>query len=99
MTVGNAAMKAYVFPQIANQPLKDADYSSVSNTVSIANNGTANLYFYTAPNFCTGGGRRTTLSFTNTSGNTASMEIGDNPDGGDYNLYMNTIYTYTVTLK
>ena len=98
-TVINAATKAYLYPRVDNAPLADGDYTDIPNTVSIANNKSANLYFYTAPNFCDGGGRRTSLRFTNAAGKTAEMEIGDDVDGGDYNLYMNTIYTFTITLK
>ena len=99
VTLHDAAAKAYIYPQVKNTPLADEDYTDIDNNISIAKNGTANIYFYTAPNFCDGGGRRTSLSFTNAAGKTAVMEIGDNVEDGDYNLYMNTIYTYTITLK
>ena len=99
VTVRNAATKAYLYPQVENTPYGDGDYTDVHNDVSLANNASATWYFYTAPNFCTGGGRQTVLEFTNAAGKTASMAVGDDMDNGNMNLYMNTIYTYIVTVK
>lgn len=99
VTVRNAATKAYLYPQVENRPYGDGDYTDIHNDIRITNNSSATLYFYTAPNFCTGGGRQTVLEFTNAAGKTSSMTLGDDMANGNMNLYMNTIYTYTVTLK
>ncbi|MBR4586035.1 MAG: DUF4906 domain-containing protein [Bacteroidales bacterium] len=99
VTLQDAAQKAHIFPQVENPALADADYADVTNTVNIANNDTAMLVFYSAPNFCTGGGKHTKLAFTTAGGKTGSVELGSDVAKGDYNLYMNTIYTLSVTVK
>lgn len=98
----NAAAKAYIFPQVDNAPLDaDADYMDIpANPVHIANGASTTLYFYTAPNFCNDeGGKRTSLSFTKAGGQTTSISLGNEVENGDYNLYMNTIYNYSLTVK
>ena len=99
VTLQDAAQKAYIFPQVENPALADEDYADVPNTVSIANNDTAALVFYSAPNFCTDGGKHTKLAFTTSGGKSGSVELGSDVAKGDYNLYMNTIYTLSVTVK
>ena len=98
----DAAAKAYIFPQVDNTPLDaDADYMDIpANTVDIAEGTSTMLCFYTAPNFCNGdGGKRTSLTFTKAGGQTASIELGNEAENGDFNLYMNTIYNYNITVK
>ena len=98
----NAAAKAYIFPQVDNTPLDaDADYMDIpANPVTIADGASATLYFYTAPNFCDSeGGKRTSLTFTKAGGQTASITLGNEVESGDFNLYMNTIYNYNITVK
>lgn len=99
VTLSNVSTKAYIYPQVVNAPLDDTDYTSFTNDLSIANNGSASIYFYTAPNYCEKNGNVTTLTFTHADGTTASLEVGNDVAVSDYNLYMNTIYTYTITLK
>ena len=95
----NAAAKAYIFPQVVNDALADGDYINLpANNVNIPAGTTSTVYFYTAPNFCTGGGKKTELTFT-AGGKTGSIELGSDLNSGDYNLYMNTIYTFNITLK
>ena len=94
-----AATAAYIFPQAENDVLEDDEYMSVTNSVNIANNASSTLYFYTAPNFCETGGNVTTLTFTAANGKSATIPVGSDVDDGDYNLYMNTIYTLNVDLK
>lgn len=95
----NVATAAYIYPQAENDPLEDDEYMTVSNSVSITNGNSATLYFYTAPNFCEVGGNVTTLTFTAANGKSATIPVGSDVDDGDYNLYMNTIYTLNVSLK
>lgn len=99
VTLKDAARKAYIFPQVENVALADEDYADVPNTVSIANNETALLVFYTAPNFCTDGGKHTKLAFNTSGGKSGSVDLGSDVARGDYNLYMNTIYNISVTVK
>lgn len=94
-----AATAAYIFPQAKNDPLEDDEYMSVTNSVSIANDDSSTLYFYTAPNFCEVGGNVTTLTFTAANGKSATIPVGSDVEDGDFNLYMNTIYTLNVDLK
>ena len=95
----NAAAKAYIFPQVVNDALADGDYINLpANNVNIPAGTTSTVYFYTAPNFCTGGGKKTELTFT-AGGKTGSIDLGSDLNSGDYNLYMNTIYTFNITLK
>lgn len=95
----NAAAKAYIFPQVVNEALADEDYIDLpANNVNIPAGTTSTVYFYTAPNFCTGGGKKTELTFT-AGGKTGSIELGSDLNSGDYNLYMNTIYTFNITVK
>lgn len=95
----NAAAKAYIFPQVVNEALADEDYINLpANNVNIPAGTTSTVYFYTAPNFCTGGGKKTELTFT-AGGKTGSIELGSDLNSGDYNLYMNTIYTFNITVK
>lgn len=95
----NAAAKAYIFPQVVNEALADGDYINLpANNVNIPAGTTSTVYFYTAPNFCTGGGKKTELTFT-AGGKTGSIELGSDLNSGDYNLYMNTIYTFNITVK
>ena len=92
----NAATKAYIFPQVSNDALADADYIDLpANSVNIPDGETSTLYFYTAPNFC---GKKTSLTFT-AGGKSGTVELGSDIPSGDYNLYMNTIYTYNITVK
>ena len=98
VTLNNVATAAYIYPQAANDPLADSEYMTVTNTVNIANNASGTLYFYTAPNFCETDGNVTTMTFT-AGGKTATIPVGSDVEDGDYNLYMNTIYTLNVTLK
>ena len=98
----DAAAKAYIFPQVDNTPLDaSADYIDIpANTVSIRDGESTTLCFYTAPNFCDGaGGKRTSLTFTKAGGQTATLELGNEAEAGDYNLNMNTIYNYSITVK
>lgn len=94
----NAATKAYIFPQVENTPLDDADYTTLTDNVTIANGETKTLFFYTAPNYCVYNGNVTTLNFTAGS-KTGKVELVNDVQSGDCNLYMNTIYTYNVDLK
>ena len=40
----------------------------------------------------------TKLAFTAGS-KTGEVKLGSDPEAGDFNLYMNTIYTFNVTVK
>jgi len=99
LKLDNAASQAYIYPQVSNTVLEDGDYMQFENSVSIANNATADFCFYTAPNFCAPDGNVTSLTFTKADGTTAVVQLCDNRENGDFNLYMNTIYTFTITLK
>jgi len=94
----NAATKAYIFPQVENTALADEDYTTITNTVSIAPGASKTMYFYTAPNFCAAD-KASTFVFTADNGKTASVKVGNDIDSEDYNLYMNTIYTFNLDLK
>jgi len=94
----NAAAKAYLFPQVHNTALAEGDYTSFSNPVSIAPGASGTVYFYTAPNFCDAD-NASTLVFTADNGKTATVKLGNDLSSGDYNLYMNTIYTFNLDLK
>ena len=94
----NASTKAYLFPQVENTALEAEDYTTLINNVNIAPGATKSLYFYTAPNFCTAD-KASTLVFTAANGKTADVKVGNDIDSGDYNLYMNTIYTFNLDLK
>ena len=95
----NAATRAYYFPQVENADLKDADYIDLpAQTVNIANGATETVYFYTAPNYCEDNDKITALKFTAGS-KTGSIQLGSDPDQNHYNLYMNTIYTFNITVK
>lgn len=95
----NASTKAYIFPQVVNEALDDADYMDLpANNVNIPAGKTSTVYFYSAPNFCTDGGLKTEVEFT-AGGKTGSIKLGSDLNSGDYNLYMNTIYTFNITVK
>ena len=97
--LNNAASKAYLYPQVENAPLDDADYMDIENTISIPNGKHQALTFYTAPNFCEAGGNVTSLTFTNANGVEKTLELGNDVRKQDYNLYMNTIYSFNINLK
>ena len=94
----NASARAYYFPQTENEDLAERDYISFTQSANIANNQSATFYFYTAPNYCQSNGLETTLEFT-AGGKKGTVKLGSDPEAGDYNLYMNTIYTFNVTVK
>ena len=94
----NTAAKAYYFPQVENTDLTADDYITLSQNVNIANNNSATVYFYTAPNYCEGNGLHTKLEFT-AGGKTGTVDLGSDVPNDHYNLYMNTIYTFNITVK
>ena len=94
----NTAAKAYYFPQVENTDLTADDYITLSQNVNIANNKSATVYFYTAPNYCEGNGLHTKLEFT-AGGKTGTVDLGSDVPNEHYNLYMNTIYTFNITVK
>ena len=98
VTLNNASTRAYVYPQVQNLPLEVSDYTTLTDNVTIAAGQTETLYFYTAPNYCNGGGKRTSLTFTAGS-KTGTIDLGDNIDQDDYNLYMNTAYNFNINVK
>ena len=73
-------------------------FITFTQSANIANNQSATFYFYTAPNYCQSNGLETTLEFT-AGGKKGTVKLGSDPEAGDYNLYMNTIYTFNVTVK
>ena len=97
--INNASTKAYLFPQAENTALAAEDYTTFTDNVNIANGASGTLYFYTAPNFCVENGNVTSFTFTNASGESATQIVGSDLEVEDYNLYMNTIYTFHFTLK
>jgi hypothetical protein len=94
----NTAAKAYYFPQVENTDLTADDYITLSQNVNIANNKSATVYFYTAPNYCEGNGLHTKLEFT-AGGKTGTVDLCSDVPNEHYNLYMNTIYTFNITVK
>ena len=94
----NTAAKAYYFPQVENTDLTADDYITLSQNVNIANNKSATVYFYTAPNYCEGNGLHTKFEFT-AGGKTGTVDLGSDVPNEHYNLYMNTIYTFNITVK
>ena len=108
VTLNNVAKNAYVFPQASNTPLDPAnDYFSapIVQTVSIPAGASQTLYFYSAPNYCTDGGKITTIQFHTDTKASDVKKLGSyivdesNESENDYNLYMNTIYTYNLTVN
>lgn len=97
--INNAAKNAYLFPQAENNLLVAADYTTFTDNVNIAVGETGTLYFYTAPNYCQKNGNVTSFTFTNAAGKKATQIVGSDMEVGDFNLYMNTIYTFHFTLK
>ena len=106
VTLNNVAMGAYVYPQYSNAPLASGDYLSapVTQNVPIPRGTTKTLYFYSAPNYCDEN-HITSIQFHSGSRVSAPKELGsyivDESDRSknDYNLYMNTIYTFNLTLN
>lgn len=99
VTLNNASKKAYLYPQAENTILEDGDYMDIPNDVNIPAGGHLALTFYTAPNFCEAGGNVTSLTFTNVNDVERTLELGNDVRKQDYNLYMNTIYSFTINLK
>ncbi len=95
LTMSNIATKAYLYPQVANTSLDaSSDYRSIEDSFSLASGKSTIRYFYSSPNYTTGDQMATTLTVNN-----KSLKLGDNVEDGDYNLYMNTIYAFSITLK
>jgi len=94
ITMSNIATKAYLYPQVSNTALTSSDYTDISNTFTLANNASTTRYFYSAPNYPASSTYATTFTV-----NSSSLLLGNDVDNSDYNLYMNTIYSFTVTLK
>ena len=105
VTLNNVAKSAYVYPQASNTPLAAEDYlsSPVTQSVSIPHGTSKTLYFYTAPNYCDAD-HITSIQFRYGSKVSPAKQLGSyivsetEPEKNDYNLYMNTIYTYNIEL-
>ncbi|MCR4603331.1 MAG: DUF4906 domain-containing protein [Prevotella sp.] len=94
ITMNNIATKAYLYPQVNNTALESTDYTNISNTFTLANNASTTRFFYSAPNYPASSSYATTLVVGSNS-----LPLGNDVDNSDYNLYMNTIYSFNITLK
>ena len=104
VTLNNVATRAYIYPQAHNKPLptgvqpgEENAYTSFTDVINIPAGESRMLYFYTAPNYCETDAKATSITFTSGSRNW-TKKLGDNPGENDYNLYMNTIYTFNLEL-
>ena len=61
--------------------------------------GGNDVFFNFSHNFCGAGGNVTSLTFTNANGVEKTLELGNDVRKQDYNLYMNTIYSFNINLK
>lgn len=103
LTLSNIPQQTHLFSSEQHDTLPPTAYATTSLTdeVGVANGGSASLYYYIAPNFCKT--KATTLNITTRDNNRhASIVLGtDAPgvDSRDLNLYPNTTYNFTITLR
>lgn len=107
--IRNVPTKTYLFPSVNQNPL---DWKDTKNyieldelNVSLKKNVQKNLYYYVAPNYSNteDGATKFDAYYTDNSGKEyhANVVLGTDAPGvanRDYNLYQNTIYSYTITL-
>jgi hypothetical protein len=111
----NVPTKTYLFPSVDAAPLDatyDAsNYITFEETeVVISKNKSISRYYYVAPNYCTTEEGATNFFFQYNNNKTtqsvkylkSTIVLGTDAPGTsnrDLNLYHNTIYNFTITLK
>lgn len=108
ISLSNIPVKAYLFPDVHIQEsriLPDDAYLSYpfSMDIEIENGKTLELYYYCAPNLCSPDGSHEepdrAMRLT-VGGNTIILSSGSpSAEYRDFNLYHNSNYTFTITLK
>lgn len=108
VSISNIPVRAYLFPDVHIQEsriLPDAAYLTYpfSKAIEIEDGKTLELYYYCAPNLCSADGsyeepdRAMKLTI---GGNSIVLSSGSpSAEYRDYNLYHNSNYTFTITLK
>lgn len=98
-SVSNVPIKTYAFPSVNHDPLPQYAYqSSLNISQSVDSGASKELYFYVAPNFTAGETNATKLKIAGKPDVVLSNgSPSDSPR--DYNLYHNSNYTFTITIK
>ncbi len=102
-TLSNAATRTLLYPTTDANDWAEVKqvYTTLTDTeLSLDTSAYKTIYYYVAPNY--DAPHATTIQVTNKNSQTGVIVLGTNAPGSsnrDLNLYQNTIYNYTITLK
>lgn len=93
----NVSKKVYAFPNVIHEPLPTDAYTEFEINQEVAAKSLKELYFYMAPNFNDG----TNAVRLNIEGKDPVILSNGSPSDTprDYNLYHNSNYTFTISIK